>query len=341
MVNGQLRLGLLLSGLGILLSGSSGCSLNAMTGDVMGEYGREHLIPHLLEYGDTGMVCQSGAALGGFLASFGRVTDASHSALTPSYMSAAVCAEQSARNESLRGLRANRLGRAAGVIDAEISAKRAYHLAARRLASAFMHVVEEYGPPGEACPTLNEQYDELVWLLGLVSGLQGLQHDQVSGGRVGLGMDLPVQISRAAACLDNEKWWGIPRALQAAVATAVPSEASRFEDPWRELEASAVKGRLAGVRLAGAIMIRAAHGAGRDDVRDRGITDHARSLSERASHPQYVTLDRIATEEILGISDGIWTEATGHRTPYGELGKWPKQGEADIEEEDDLLDDLE
>ncbi|MCA9712440.1 MAG: hypothetical protein KDK70_41810, partial [Myxococcales bacterium] len=51
-------------------------------------------------------------------------------------------------------------------------------------------------------------------------------------------------------------------------------------------------------------------------------------------------LDRYATRIVRYESDKIWTQALGHRTPFGELGSFPDSQQDQPQVEEGLLDDL-
>lgn len=322
--------------------GLSGC-VNQMTGDVMSAYSADHLIPYLLEAGDTGMACETGVSLGSFLASFGRVTDEPHRTAIPTLLSAGVCAQEMAFEADLRSRRAFFRGIATEAKDARIEEQRHNVAAARRFFEAWQRTVAGYGEPGGKCPEFDERFDELAYLLGLVSVLQALQHDLAADGSVGVPLDAPRKAARATECLNNARWWGVPNAIRAVVWTSIPGSAPEGADPWYELSQASTLGRQAGVRLAEAIEAQAAWGAGRRDVLEAVIRSHAKSLAETPSAAKWKTVDRIATLQIQALSDRIWTEAQGHRTPFGRLGTLPGDSAApagDPEGEGDLLDGL-
>lgn len=321
----------------------TGC-VNQITGDVMSDYSSEHLIPYVLEHGDTGMACETGVSLGHFLASFARVTDDPHRAAIPTLLSAGVCAQQAAFEADLRSRRAFFRGIPSEALDARTEEQRHNLIAARRFHEAWTRTVAQYGEPGEKCPELEERYDELVYLLGLVSVVQALQHDLGADGEAGVPLDAPRKAERAATCVNNERWWGVPNALRAVIWTSIPGTAPPGADPWALLAESSALGRKAGVRLAEAVEAQAAAGAGRQDVLEAVIKAHADSLANTPPTARWTTIDRIATFQILTLSDRIWTEAEGHRTPFGKLGTFPsdKAAEPDVVPigDGDLLDGL-
>lgn len=61
-------------------------------------------------------------------------------------------------------------------------------------------------------------------------------------------------------------------------------------------------------------------GLGNSEQVKRIIRDNVRTRSNIETNPKYVFLDEVATIQLLAISDTMWTEATGKRTPIGRLG---------------------
>ncbi len=318
-----------------------GCSIQSMTGDVMTGYARDHMIPYLLEEGDIKAVCGAGVAFGGFLNSFGRVMDPPNRAAVVTSMSAATCAAQASWTEELRSLRAIRAGNSAEAKDARIAQQRAHAVAARRLYNAYLRTVAHYGEPSETCPQLDDEFDELVWLLGLMSLVQGVQHDRAAKGAVGVPLDAPTKAARGIACLNNQRWWHVPEAVQGAIWASVPGSGPKDADPWKKMEEAAQAGDKTGVRLARTVQIQAANGLGKSDILKKSIAAFGKSISSVPPAERWKTLDNYGVLEVQAISDRIWTEAEGHRTPYQSLGELPG-GPAPEEEEsdDDLLDGL-
>jgi hypothetical protein len=65
------------------------------------------------------------------------------------------------------------------------------------------------------------------------------------------------------------------------------------------------------------------------------------SLATQTPSAAWLTLDRMALVQARIVSDRIWTEAKGHRTPFGAFGKLPQvEKEEDTSGSDSLLDDL-
>ncbi|MBI5482763.1 MAG: hypothetical protein HY906_28165 [Deltaproteobacteria bacterium] len=330
-----------------LVGGLGGCSLNAMTGNMMADYSVKHVVPYVFETGDVDMACKLGVSMGPFLLSFGRVTTPPDRSGIVTMLSAGMCAEADAREAELDQLRALKTGRAAEAQDARVREHRAHEAAAARYQVAFQRFVRVFGEPGGGCRPIAKE-DELLYLLGLTGGLLSVFHDRAAGGALGVPMDIPRKVAAGAACLDDGKFWGVPRALQAAVWASVPGSApAGSPDPFVVLQQSARAGQEKGLRLAGAFLAQIAANAGKSDTLRTGIREHAAAVRNKPALEAYRTLDRYATMLVEHESDKLWTQATGHRTPVGSFGTFPEDetkppgGESDDKKDDSLLEGLE
>ncbi len=321
--------------------GGAGCTcLMASTGDMMADYTVEHLNPFMIGFGDLGMACELAQSVGGQLLSFERITDAPNKAAVATMASAGACTEAQIWEHELRSLRAIKRRDGAEAKDARLAEKRGHAVAAWRYQKASTYLAAAYKAKPDACPELDSREDELTWLLGNIAGVQAVQHDRAVGGMVGVSLDVPRRSARHIRCLNNERWWGVPAALEAAVWTGIPGAAPEGADPWKQMADAAAIGRETGVRLSLAIWAQAAAAAGRTDEVRQVIRAFKAAGQAKAAPAQWKLLDMNAQAQILALSDRLWTEATGHRTPTGALGTfWDDGAEADGGD-DDLLDDL-
>ena len=330
--------------LGCIMTLLSGCSVYQLTGDTMVNYSSEHMIPYLLERDDTAAVCATGLGLGQFLVSFGRVTDPPHKSQTVIQLSASTCAEQDAWRAEVDYLKALRRGDASGAVDASIAQKRAHTVTAKRLHLAYQGAVSAFGEPGEQCPELENEFDEMVWLLGMLAVVQGLQHDRAAEGAAGIPLDMPARAARGVVCLDNKRWWGVPQALKAAVWSSVPGLAPEKSDPWAELAAAVKIGDEAGVRLSRAIQLKALTSGGKNQEARAALKQYRALDSTFKRAPRWKGFDQIGRLQMLHMSDVIWVKETGHRTPFKGLGTFPEAEEEESSEaesdEGGLFDDL-
>ena len=326
-----------LSGLLVLLSSViSGCTaVYKGTGDVLVSFSKAEMVPHLMTYRDIGMACATGESLTPLLMSFGEVGSKPDKLAPLVFVSAATCSEQKALDAELRYLRAMKRG---DVTEAQDARSEHAEQAARRLYEAYRRIVMVYGEPVDgSCPRLRSDFDELVWMVGLIAGVQSLLNDATAETAVGIPRDVAAKVERGAACLDNEKWWGVPQGTRAAVWNILPMLAPEGADAWAELEKSTRLGFDKGVRLASALYVISAYGVDDQTHIRKGIREFAANNGKL--NKEYALLDAIAGELILGVSHRMWADATGQRTPFRGLGTFwddaPKNSSAiDI---DDLL----
>src|SRR4051812_46530612 len=104
----------------------TGCLYGA-TGNVMGGYSSEHLVPYVMGSDDVNQACHMGESLGPFLMSFERVSDPPNRAALVSMVAAGMCSEERAREAELRRLRAVHEGKGAEAQDALADEKKAHY----------------------------------------------------------------------------------------------------------------------------------------------------------------------------------------------------------------------
>ena len=312
------RVGLSLIG-GAMLT-LQGCGvIYKTTGDVLISFGRSELLPYMMTYTDVRMACVTGEAQTPLLMSFERVGSHPNKLGAMVFTTAASGAEQIALEAELRYMRAVKSGQVNEAQDARIEQKRWSAVAAERQYMAYKNMLEAYGEHKEGeCPKLKTDFDELVWLVGNISGVTALLNDGASDGVVGVPRDIAAKVERNMKCLDNNEWWGAPRGVRAAVWNLLPMLAPANADAWGELEASAKTGFDKGVRLGSALYAMSAFSKGDDARMRQAIRDFANNADN--INADYAMIDAIAGFIITGVSDREWTENTGKRTPVGGLG---------------------
>ena len=317
----------------------SGCSMDALTGDMMAAFAVNHVGPYTMGTTDLYMACSNGESTGNMLMAYGRVTDQPHKAGVAAHGAAGMCAELQAFEAELDYTRHLYAKRGTEAADARIRQQRAHTLAATRHYRAYQHLVAAYGTPGGAtCPEIPEG-EQLLYLVGLSSGVQAFLNDRVGGGQVGVPIAVPGEVLRGTHCMDNEKFWGMPGAMRAAIWSSLPGGSPSGEDHWAILTEARSIGDTEGVRIARAISIQAADGAGREDLVRTFVQGHQASQDNFKPNPKGSLLDSFATVIIQHFSDVRWIQATGHRTPTGQLGHfWDEDEEEASGDMDDLLD---
>ncbi|MCL7942886.1 hypothetical protein [Marinobacter sp. ATCH36] len=326
--------GVILSGCGVVNN-----MIYKTTGDVMQGFSRNHTVPYLLESQDLAMGCAMSEATAPLLMSFGRVTSEPDQLAVMLYLSAGGCAEELAREHELASLGALRAGDAEEAEDAMIRQKRALSLAARRYHRGWKHHNAFYGKPesGE-CPGFDNDLGEFIYMAGLMSGLQALNAEIQSTSSIGVPKNIGSTVARATSCLENDKWWGAPMALRATVWSMIPGALPDGEDPFQRLDIADEQGKEAGVRISHVFHAIAAQNKGDHDRLRSVIRSHAEAIDETPANEEWTFVDAMATQMIVAISDRMWMENTGHRTPTGKLGTFWDDEKETVETMD--LDDL-
>jgi hypothetical protein len=306
----------------------SGCMNTAykIAGGQMMKFGKNEMVPYLLTYDDTAMACASGEALTPLiLATEGMGADPAKMAVLM-YVSAGLCAEDRALEHELRYVRSSRSNLIEDAQDARIAQKRWSALAARRQQEAYRRFVEHYEKSfnfklGENCPAMHTDFEKMVYLIGLASGMQAVVNDIASQGAVGVPKDIAGIVDRAMTCLDNAEWWGVPMATRAAVWALLPGASEGKPDPFTTMKDSTRLGERKGVRLAHAIYALSAQATGKEELLRDALKTYGNS-STMAVNAKFRLFDVMGGLMVQTIADRYWTEKTGTRMPDGGFTKF-------------------
>lgn len=309
------------------------------TGDVLIGFAENEAIPYVLASDDVDLGCAMSRAFAPFVLSFSRVTDQPNELAVMMYLFAGNCSEVKAWEEELRYLRALYFKNVLEAQDARIAQKRFLNQAARRQLAGYNSLILAIAEPGGKCPDFDSDNAEFYWLIGLLDGLQATLNDLASEGSANVPLNIASKVGRGALCLDNEKWWGVPKAIQAAIWVTIPGDKPENIDPLTELDQSVQTGLQQGVRVTEVIAAQVYMGLGRTDQVKAIIRRNKESKAQALSVPAYKLLDEFATLQLQAISDRLWTEATGKRTPISGLGTfWDDRKDAvDTINIDDML----
>ncbi len=293
----------------------------------------KRIMPSMMEAGDVEMICASGTALAPLAAAMDSRAEPDR-ALVMTGMAAGMCTDVQVWEAELDRLRAPHEGRGAASVDLLEREMRLHALAAARYYSSWQHLEVAFGAIGEECPSLNSRRGEdLLYLLGLSSGVLAVIHSQASGGLFSVPGDIPPKVKRAAACLDDAAFWSVPSALQGAIQAGLPGP---DRDAGLSVLAAAATAS-SGVSLAEAFEIQTLSTIGQDEALQAAIAAYA--ADETPTDPQWALLEQFAARLIRHESDRIWMRQTGHRTPAGQLGTFPGSTD-EITIGDDVLDSL-
>ena len=318
----------------------AGCSANPIyttTGIVLSNYSESEATPYVLQMSDPKMACALGEGIDPLLYSFSRVTDAPNSTGSLLMLLAGNCMEYRAWEAELAYLRADFEGNVPAAKDAREEAKRLYAVTAERRLKAFRRAMAayEFDPAAEPleCPFLFTEQDELTVLLGLLTGMQAIVNDANSGAQAGVPKNIAPQAERAAQCLDNEQWGGLPNAIRALVWLLLPDTRPALSpDPWTVLENSSKLGVDKGIRASMALEAVAAETFGRPAVLKDVIARFAAAEATIDVWDDYRLVDEVAAGVIRFSSDKYWTAHYGYRTPQSFFGKMsPERNTENVE----------
>ena len=328
--------------LSAVLISLSGCSMiYQTTGWFAYDFTEDYAIPYSMKGDDPQMACAMSEGMTGALLSFSEVAYTPDRQAVTMYMMAGACAEDRAQEQALAYLRAFKAQNIGEAKDARIREKRAFAIAANRQYKAYQHMVAEFGEPGGECPDISED-EEIFWVMGSLAGVQSVMSDVRAQGEAGVPKDIAMKVTRGIQCVDNQRWWGIPQAVKSAVGIMLPDGDNQDgASPWEQMHEASRLASASGVRLAHAIEIMVADGSGNEAQLRDAIRRHAASLKKTPSDSQYRMMDIMATRQIMAVSDRLWTEATGARTPVGGLGTFwdDARKQAPSLDIDDLLED--
>jgi hypothetical protein len=308
----------------LLLGALSACSPYKVAGDQLMKFSERVIVPHELSGTDLGIGCRAVLSWTAPGIAFENVgTDVNRIGILL-LLTAGVCNEFNALESELTLLRAMRAQDPYTGLDARIAQKRALAVAARRQYASYQRFITQYGEPKEGhCPKFRNDFDELVFMIGMLAGVQAMINDAQTGQFVSVPRDIAPAISHLVSCIDGEKWWDLPLGVRAAIWHTVPLLAPPDVDAMEILERVARRGEKDGVRLGHVIWALAALNGGDMATTKRAIREFAAAEGRFTQSEKYRILDVIAGEILLAVSDRIWTERAGYRTPMRALGTFP------------------
>ncbi|NOQ14964.1 MAG: hypothetical protein GQ583_10880 [Methyloprofundus sp.] len=291
------------------------------TGKILVGFIEDHAIPYVLKTDDVAMGCVMAEALTLLIPSLAQLNASPYKLEVIFNFLSGSCAEFKAREEELRYIRAMHIKNVTEAQDARILQKRFLSLAAQRQLKGYLSL--ELAFPeilGNQCPDFTRWNDEFYWLVGLMDGLQAVLNDLASEGGAKVPLDISLKVGRGASCLNNKRWWGLPSAIQAAIWVSFPGHKPAGSEPLTLLDQAMVTGLQHGIRIAQVIAAKIYIGLGNSERVKEIIRSNAQTRSNLSTNPDYLFLNQIVSIQLQAISDFMWTEATGKRTPIGGLG---------------------
>lgn len=285
-------------------------------------YAEDQGVPYMLTTDDVALKCSMVESFAPFLLSFSTVTSSPDQLAILFYLMAGNCTEFKAWDEELRYLRAVYAKNSTEALDARIAQQRLLGQAAERQLRGYHYLSKAFVEPGGECPEFTSDNDELYWLIGLINGIQAIINDIASGGLVEVPMDIAAKVGRGAACLNNEKWWGTPEAIEAAIWITLPGSRPVDKNPEQVLNHSLQMGLEQGFRIPQVLAAQVNLGQGNIKEVKRIIREYAQGMKQTEVSQRFKSLNEVSKLQLQAISDRLWTEATGARTPIGKIGSF-------------------
>ncbi len=308
---------------------ATGCShfIQRTTGNVLADHVVKNGIPSLMGSNIDTLAYATSEADAALFETFTAVGSRTEKVSVAMYLLAGFYWANQAYEHERHYLRAMYTGNAAEAQDERIAERNAWKEAALRWVLSYEYMQRGFGKIGETCPRLRTESDQLLFLFGLLGGVESLIASVSSMHQVTVPMDAAVKSAQAANCLDNDKWWGLPQAIQGAIWTTVPGSAPKGGDGWQAMAQSIEIGNRSGMHLGYVLQATMADNANKTELVRSSLNGF---VDARRQHPVPENLrlmDSISAGMIQIISDRIWLQATGHRTPVGGLGSFPETGE--------------
>lgn len=317
----------------------SACSIQKMAGEGMLEFTKDTAVPYLMTLDDLQATCATGEAMGAIVASLSRLGLHPQEVAIGTGLSAAMCAQAQQRTAELDKGRALFEGRVSEAQDALIREKNAHRLAAVRLIATYENAVAAYGDLSQACKSFKNPNEGLLSLMGLAAGALAIMHDFSSEKSLAISLDIPRKIEKAAACYDDNEWWGMPSALRASIWLSIPGSGPQGTDPLDVLEKAAKIGDAKGVSLARAMLVQMSAGVGQNERKCNAIQAYDKN---KEVSKDFALLNAYGLAMITHQADLEWVKNKGHRCPFGMMAcpSEPVSIEMSDDDVDDLLGDL-
>ncbi len=322
-----------------LILGATGCTrfVQRTTGNVLVEHARSNGVPYVMASQELDLAYATGFSLATLIETFSRVGVNVSGTAIPLYVLAAFHAEQqNTFPNRLRYMRAIYAGNGPEAQDARTAERRGYVETAHLRYLAWQRAEQYFGPLGGKCPKMKDDVDNLLLTFGVLGGLLAVLDDANAMGVEGVPMDIAGKAARTTDCLDNEQWWGLPQAIKGAVWVSVPGAAPPGKSGWDQMNQAKAVGEKSGAFVAYVLEAMVAYSNGKIDLLKQSIRDFVKKSSGKKPPKTAAVMNELARQQLTVLSDMLWIEATGHGTPFNNLGKFPDDKDT-AEDTSDLL----
>lgn len=289
---------------------SAGCSLlYKPVGGTLNAYAEEFAIKDFLTYQDVDLLCQSGGSLAPLINSFKAVGTPTHKTQLTLLLLSGFCAEQQAHEYEIAALIANQSGNYSAAQTLSALKQRHLGIAASRQYRSYLDTAIAYPSDGSTCPTLHEEQDELLFLLGNLQGLEAIVNDGKSGAAANVPKNIANDIYRAMDCVNNETWWGVPESVRAALLAFLPNlDRAKAAQIDAILDQSIALGKNVNTPLAETVALTAWEGQGNSQRLERLIKEHFEYAKNAELDSRWLTINFINNRHLENKADIIRLE---------------------------------
>ncbi|MBK7300179.1 MAG: hypothetical protein IPI79_07205 [Moraxellaceae bacterium] len=315
------------------------CSKDRLVGNGLRTYTIDHALPMILQVDDVPMICHANDGFTPIIKAFTRFKVETDMMLAFGYAGSSICTENQAVEKELWSSLAEKQGWPDVAIDARIAQQLLNRDAGRKQLNAYNHTVSYFKKQhnyefGEGkCPKLTQEVEELLLFVGATSALQGLNNDVSSGRLVNVDMGIPPKVVKAMDCLDNNKWWGFPQSIRAALTIILPESPAIEAEAWKALQQNSALGVQQGMRVGYATYAVIAAIKGRDDYLRLALKGFEAVTPDKINK-DYLLLDTIAEQQVRHLANRFWMRLEGRRAPtegYSQFLDEKRQPDASLE----------
>ena len=315
------------------------CSKDRLVGNGLRTYTIDHALPMILQVDDVPMICHANDGFTPIIKAFTRFKVETDMMLAFGYAGSSICTENQAVEKELWSSLAEKQGWPDVAIDARIAQQLLNRDAGRKQLNAYNHTVSYFKKQhnyefGEGkCPKLTQEVEELLLFVGATSALQGLNNDVSSGRLVNVDMGIPPKVVKAMDCLDNNKWWGFPQSIRAALTIILPESPAIEAEAWKALQQNSALGVQQGMRVGYATYAVIAAIKGRDDYLRLALKGFE-SVTPDKINKDYLLLDTIAEQQVRHLANRFGMRLEGRRAPtegYSQFLDEKRQPDASLE----------
>lgn len=324
---------------------STACSIHHLVGNQVKKFSTQNVIPVVLATDDIPTVCHANETNTPLLMSFTQFNVDTNMLLAMGYSGAATCIDIEAHEKELWSAIAAKQGLVNMAQDARIAQQLLNKDAGKRQLRAYQHMAAHfknkynYEIGDNTCPKIADDKEQLLLLVGGTAALQALKSDVASGRLINFDMGIPAKVGRAMNCLNNEKWWGEPAAIQAGLKIILPENATEEQQAWQKLQDATDLGLQTGVRLSHATYAAIASLKGREDYL-RDALKRFEAIPEAILNPEYALLNKVAEIQVRQVANLYWVKNIGHRAPTQEFSKFWDEKPQPSSAVNDILNDL-